>query len=169
MAAKPTKGTPSAADAAQGDVSQTAAAAPAAAALPQAVPAASGEQPDDQAAAPAPPAPGAPAADAAQGDASQTAAAAPPAAAPAPADDLDGPLDELGGPIRIAAPSADGTAAAPGDVSGAPTLPGYLVTDVSSVLHDGTWYHQGDEIFLNDKDAAALLARRILEPSGSKK
>lgn len=113
-------------DVAQGDVSQTAAAAPAAAATPQSGPAATGEQLSDQAApaAPATPSPSAPAADA---------------------------------------------AAAPGDVTGTPERPGYLVTEVSSVLHDGTWYHQGDEIFLSDKEANPLLQRRIIEPSWSKK
>nr|WP_263010940.1 hypothetical protein [Pseudomonas chlororaphis] len=44
-----------------------------------------------------------------------------------------------------------------------------MVTDVSSVLHDGTWYHLGDDIFLNDKDAAPLLDRRIIKPSRSEK
>ncbi|WP_158703190.1 hypothetical protein [Pseudomonas chlororaphis] len=167
MAAKPTKGTPSAADAAQGDVNQTAAAAPAAA-LPQDDPAAKGEQTGDQSAAPATPAPGAPDADAATAEdgVNQPAAAAP--AVPAPADDLDGPLNESRAPIAISG-SSPGDAALKDDATDEPELLGYLVTDVSSVLHDGTWYHLGDDIFLNDKEAAPLLARRIIEPSGSKK
>ncbi|SFB28578.1 hypothetical protein SAMN05216248_10467 [Pseudomonas simiae] len=79
-------------------------------------------------------------------------------------------------PVAPAAPATNSptastadAAAAPGDATGTPELPGYLVTDVSSVLHDGTWYHQGDEISLNDKEATPLLRRRIIEPSRSKK
>lgn len=116
-----------AADVAQGDVNQTAAAAPAAAVPPQAVPAATSEQVSDQATPAAP--------------------AIPP-------------------PSALA---ADAAAAAPSGVTGTPELAGYLVTDVSSVLHDGTWYHQSDEIFLSDKEASPLLRRRIIEPSWSKK
>ncbi|WP_152545533.1 hypothetical protein [Pseudomonas chlororaphis] len=158
MAAKPTKGTPSAADAALGDVSQSTAAAPAAAALPQDGPAVTGEQTGDQSAAPATTAPGAPDADTATAEdgVNQPAAAAPTAAVPASVDDLAGRLDEFRAPIDLSAVLQ-------------PTLSGYLVTDVSSVLHDGTWYHLGDEIFLNDKEADPLLDRRIIEPSGSKK
>ncbi|WP_156162076.1 hypothetical protein [Pseudomonas sp. MRSN 12121] len=154
MAAKPTKGTPSTADAAQGDVSQTAAAAPAAAALPPTPPAASGEQPGDQTATPATPAPGAPAAD-----------------GPNASDELslDGRLDEFRAPIRLSGSSSGDAADLKNDATDEPELLGYLVTDVSSVLHDGTWYHLGDEIFLNDEEADPLLDRRIIEPSGSKK
>ncbi|WP_371356121.1 hypothetical protein ACA087_06470 [Pseudomonas chlororaphis] len=168
MAAKPTKGTPSAADAAQGDVNQSAAAVPVAAALPQDGPAAKGEQTSDQSAAPATTAPGAPDADAATAEdgVNQPAAAAP--AVPAPADDLDGPLNEFRAPIAISG-SSPGDAALKDDATDEPELLGYLVTDVSSVLHDGTWYHLGDEIFLNDEEADPLLDRRIIEPSGSKK
>lgn len=104
----------------------------------------------------------------AQGDVNQAPAAAqagPPAAGEQPSD-----------PVAPAAPATNSpsasiadASAAPGDVTGKPELPGYLVTDVSSVLHDGTWYHQGDEISLNDKDASPLLRRRIIEPSRSNK
>ncbi|WP_338807135.1 hypothetical protein V8U11_09210 [Pseudomonas chlororaphis] len=154
MAAKPTKGTPSAADAAQGDVSQTAAAAPAAAALPQTGPAATDEQAGDQAAAPATPAPGAPAAD-----------------GPNASDELnlDGRLDEFRAPMTISGSSPGDAADPKDDATDGPELLGYLVTDVSSVLHDGTWYHLGDEIFLNDEESDPLLDRLIIEPSGSKK
>ncbi|QIH08926.1 MULTISPECIES: hypothetical protein [unclassified Pseudomonas] len=73
-------------------------------------------------------------------------------------------------PSQSGAPSPSTTAvdatAAPGS---AQELPGYLVTDVSCVLHDGTWYHQGDEVFLNDKDAVPLLNRRIIKPLRSEK
>lgn len=48
-------------------------------------------------------------------------------------------------------------------------LPGYRVTEVSSVLHDGTWYHQGDEIFLSEKEANPLLHSRVIEPFRSEK
>ncbi|AZE47154.1 hypothetical protein C4K04_1464 [Pseudomonas chlororaphis] len=82
---------------------------------------------------------------------------------------LDGRLDEFRAPIQISGSSLGDAAALKDDATDAPELPGYLVTDVSSVLHDGTWYHLGDEIFLSDKDARPLLARRIIEPSGSKK
>jgi hypothetical protein len=113
--------------------------------------------------------------DVAQGDVSQTAAVATAAAAPSQADPAatgEQPSDQAA-PAAPAIPSpsapAADAAAAPGDVTGTPELPGYLVTEVSSVLHDGTWYHQGDEIFLNDKEANPLLRRRIIEPSWSKK
>lgn len=146
MATKETKGTTSVktADAAQGDVSQTAATAPAAA-LPTTPSAGSSEQIGDQAA---------------------PAAAA--AAVPVPtdtngSDELNGPLDGLRAPVGL----SDVSAALQDGAKQIPELPGYLVTDVSSVLHDGTWYHQNDEIFLNDKDAAPLLRRRIIEPSRS--
>ncbi|APC14532.1 hypothetical protein BLL42_01830 [Pseudomonas frederiksbergensis] len=43
-------------------------------------------------------------------------------------------------------------------------LPRYYVTDVSSVLHDGQWYHMGDDISLSDTEAGPLLQRRIIEP-----
>lgn len=101
------------------------------------------------------------AADVAQGEVNQTTAAAavPPLAEAAPA------APAIPSP---SAPAAD-AAAAPGGVTGTPELAGYLVTEVSSVLHDGTWYHQGDEIFLSDKEANPLLRRRIIEPSWSKK
>ncbi|MFJ7792918.1 hypothetical protein [Pseudomonas sp. NPDC096950] len=114
-----------AAGAAQGDVNQSTAGAPATAAPAQTGPAATGEQPSDPAvpAAPAIPSPSAPAAD----------------------------------------------AAALGDVTGTPELAGYLVTDVSSVLHNDAWYHEGDEIFLSNKEANQLLHRRIIEPSRSEK
>lgn len=145
MATKETKGTTSGktADAAQGDVTQTAAAP--ASALPKTPPAASGEQPGDK-----------------------TAPAAP--AVPIPTDTngsdvLNGSLDGLRAPVGL----SDVSAALQDGVKETPELPGYLVTDVSSVLHDGTWYHQDDEIFLNDKDAAPLLRRRIIEPSRSDK
>jgi hypothetical protein len=113
--------------------------------------------------------------DVAQGDVSQTDAAAPTAAAP-PQSGPTATGEQLGDQAAPAspatpssgAPAAD-AAAAPGDVTGTPERPGYLVTEVSSVLHDGTWYHQGDEIFLSDKEADSLLLRRIIEPSGSKK
>ena len=112
--------------------------------------------------------------DTAQGDVSQAAAVAPAAAPPqaGPAATGEQPSDQAAPAAPAAAspnaPAADATAA-PGDVTGTPELPGYLVTEVSSVLHDGTWYHQGDEIFLSDKEANPLLHRRIIEPSGSKK
>ena len=146
MATKETKGTTSVktADAAQGDVGQTAATAPAAA-IPTTPPAASGELIGDQAAPAAP-------------------------AVPVPtdtngSDELNGPLDGLRAPVGLSAVSA----ALQDGAKETPELPGYLVTDVSSVLHDGTWYHQDDEIFLHDKDAAPLLRRRIIEPSRSDK
>jgi hypothetical protein len=115
------------------------------------------------------------AADAAQSDVSQTAAAAPAAAAPPQADPAaagEQPSDQAA-PAAPAAPSpsalAADAAAAPGDLTGTPELSGYLVTEVSSVLHDDTWYDQGDEIFLSDKEANPLLRRRIIELSWSKK
>lgn len=131
------------ADAAQGDVSQTAAAAPAAVVLPQAGPVIAGEQASDQAS---------PAA----------------SAVLAPADtkgagELGDRLDEFRAPLGI----SDLSAAPLDGAKDTPALPSYLVTDVSSVLHDNTWYHQGDEIFLTDKEAAPLLRRRIIEPSRS--
>ena len=43
-------------------------------------------------------------------------------------------------------------------------LPRYYVTDVYSVLHDGQWYHMGDDISLSDAEAGPLLQRRIIEP-----
>lgn len=144
MATKETKGTTSGktADAAQGDVSQTAATAPAAA-LPTTPPAASGDQAGDQ-----------------------TAPATPAVLVPTgtnSSDELNGPLDGLRAPVGL----SDVSAALQDGAKETPELPGYLVTDVSSVLHDGTWYHQDDEIFLNDKEAAPLLRRRIIEPSRS--
>ena len=101
------------------------------------------------------------AADVSPGGANQT--AGPAAAAPSQTGPAATPVTPSPG-----APATD-AAAAPGDVTGTPELPGYLVTEVSSVLHDGTWYHQGDEIFLSDKEANPLLRRRIIEPSWSKK
>lgn len=146
MATKETKGTTSGktADAAQGDVSQTAAIAPAAA-LPPATLTASGEQTVDQAT---------PAAPAVLGPADTSGS-----------NELGDRLDRLRTPIGI----SDVSAALQDGAKETPELPGYLVTDVSSVLHDGTWYHQDDEIFLHDKDAAPLLRRRIIEPSRSDK
>lgn len=145
MATKETKGTTSVktADTAPGDVSQSAATAPAA--LPPTPPAALGEQTGDQAAPVAP-------------------------AVPVPTDtngsaELNGPLDGLRAPVGL----SDVSAALQDGAKPPPELPGYLITDVSSVLHDGTWYHQGDEIFLNDKEAAPLLRRRIIEPFRSDK
>ncbi|WP_448092487.1 hypothetical protein [Pseudomonas lini] len=147
MAAKQTKDTTSdkVADAAQGDVSQTAAAAPAAVALPQEGPVTPGEQASDQAVP-----------------------AAPAVLTPADtkgSDELGGRLDEFRAPIGL----SDLSAVLQDGAKDTPTLPGYLVTDVSSVLHDGIWYHQDDEIFLTDKEAAPLLRRRIIEPSRSEK
>ena len=114
------------------------------------------------------------AADVAQVDINQAAAVAPSAATPQ-ADPGEGG-EQPGDPVAPAAPATNSptasiadAAAAPGDATGTPELPGYLVTDVSSVLHDGIWYHQGDEISLNDKEATPLLRRRIIEPSRSKK
>lgn len=117
------------------------------------------------------------AADVALGDGNQTAAAAAAAAPPqtGPAATEEQPSGPVVPAVPITpSPSAPATdsaeaAAGTGEVKGAPELPGYLVTEVSSVLHDGTWYHQGDEIFLNDKEANPLLHRRIIEPSWSKK
>lgn len=110
----------------------------------------------------------------AQGDVNQTPAVAQAAAAAQAGPPAAG--EQLSDPVAPAAPAtnspsapAAGATAAPGDVTGTPELPGYLVTDVSSVLHDGTWYHQGDEIYLNDKEANTLLRRRIIEPSRSDK
>lgn len=145
MAAKQNKDTTSekTADAAQGDVSQTTAAASAAVVLPQAGPVIAGEQASDQASP-----------------------AAPEVLAPTDtkaSDELAGRLDELRAPMGI----SDLSATLHDDAKDTPALPGYLVTDVSSVLHDGTWYHQGDEIFLIDKEAAPLLRRRNIEPSRS--
>jgi hypothetical protein len=114
------------------------------------------------------------AADAAQGGVNQTPAVAPVAAtaAPAPAAGGDQPSD----PVAPAAPATNSpsasiadASAAPGDFTATLELPGYMVTDVSSVLHDGIWYHPGDEIYLNDKEAHTLLRRRIIEPSRSNK
>lgn len=115
------------------------------------------------------------AADAAPGSVSQAAAVPPTAAAlsqsgAAPASEQSGAPAASAVPAASAAPAPSTTVvdanAAPGSVQ---ELPGYMVTDVSSVLHDGNWYHQGDDIFLNDKDAAPLLDRRIIKPSRSEK
>lgn len=145
MAAKQTKDTTSdkVADAARDGVNETAAAAATGVTLPQAGPVTPGEQVSDQA-SPAAPAVLAPSDSKGSGE-------------------LSGRLDEFRAPLGISDVSAaplDGT-------KDTPALPGYLVTDVSSVLHDGTWFHQGDEIFLTDKEAAPLLRRRIIEPSRS--
>lgn len=43
-------------------------------------------------------------------------------------------------------------------------LPRYYVTDVSSVLHNGKWYHTGDGISLGETEAVPLLQRLIIEP-----
>lgn len=43
-------------------------------------------------------------------------------------------------------------------------LPRFYVTDVSSVLHNGQWYHASDDIALSNAEAAPLLLRRIIEP-----
>jgi hypothetical protein len=40
----------------------------------------------------------------------------------------------------------------------------YNVTDVSSVLHNGKWYHAGDGISLGETEAVPLLQRLIIEP-----
>lgn len=111
------------------------------------------------------------AADVTQGDVNQAVAAAA-ASQAGPAAAGDQPSD----PVAPATPATNSpsasiadASAASGDVTGTPDLPGYLVTEVSSVLHDGTWYHQGDEIYLNDKEANTLLRRRIIEPSRSDK
>lgn len=40
----------------------------------------------------------------------------------------------------------------------------YNVTDVSSVLHNGKWYHTGDGISLGETEAVPLLQRLIIEP-----
>ena len=40
----------------------------------------------------------------------------------------------------------------------------YYVTDVTSVLHNGKWYHTGDGIFLGETEAVPLLQRLIIEP-----
>jgi hypothetical protein len=118
------------------------------------------------------------AADVAQVDVNQTPATAPDAAPVAPSEQAGPPTggEQQSDPVAPAAPAtnspsapAAGGTAAPGDVTRTPELPGYLVTDVSSVLHDGIWYHPGDEISLNDKDASPLLRRRIIEPSRSTK
>ena len=113
-------------------------------------------------------------ADVTQGDTNQSAIVAPAAATPQTGSTIES--EQPGDPIAPVAPATDspGTpiadaSASSGDVTGTPELPGYVVTDVSSVLHDGTWYHQGDEISLNDKEATPLLRRRIIEPSRSKK
>lgn len=142
MAAKQTKDTTSEkiADAAQVDVSQTAATAAAGVALPQAGPVTPGEQASDQ-----------------------ISPAAPAVLAPTDIKGEGERLDEFHAPFGI----SDLSATPLDGAKDTPALPGYLVTDVSSVLHDGTWYHQDDEIFLNDKEAAPLLRRRIIEPSRS--
>ncbi|MBP5951313.1 hypothetical protein [Pseudomonas sp. P42] len=145
MAAKQTKDTTSdkVADAARDGVNETAATAAAGVALPQAGPVTPGGQASDQ-----------------------SSPAAPAVLAPDDIKDsgeLSGRLDEFRAPLGI----SDLSAASLGGAKETPALPGYLVTDVSSVLHDGTWFRQGDEIFLADKEAAPLLRRRIIEPSRS--
>ncbi|CAN2975995.1 conserved hypothetical protein [Pseudomonas sp. PM2] len=40
----------------------------------------------------------------------------------------------------------------------------YYVTDVTSLLHNGKWYHTGDGIALGETEAVPLLQRLIIEP-----
>lgn len=115
------------------------------------------------------------AADAAPGSVSQ-AAAVPPVAAALSQSGAGAASEQPDTPVASAVPAASAApspstaavdaTAAPGSVQ---ELSAYLVTYVSSVLHDGTWYHQGDEIFLNDEEAVPLLNRRIIEPARSEK
>ena len=105
----------------------------------------------------------------APGNVGQALVAAPAAVSPsqsgtAPASEQPGTPDASVVPATSVAPSPSTTAVDATAAPGTAQLRGYLVTDVSSVLHDGTWYHQGDEVFLNDKDAVPLLNRRIIKP-----
>ncbi|WP_157838139.1 hypothetical protein [Pseudomonas sp. PH1b] len=112
--------------------------------------------------------------EAAPGGVGHAAVAAPAAAAPsqsgtAPASEQPGTPAASAVSAASVAPSPSTTAVDTTAAPGSAQLPGYLVTDVSSVLHDGTWYHQGDEVFLSDKDAVPLLNRRIIKPLRSEK
>ena len=155
-----------AADAAPGSVSQAAAVPPSAAALSQSGAAPASEQSGVPAESAVPAAPAAPSSGTATADETSSSLTLTGDGADS---DLGGLLDHFRAGLSVSLLSTPPASALQDSALGAGELPGYLVTDVSSVLHDGTWYHQGDAIFLNDKDAAPLLSRRIIEPTRSEK